>query len=258
MQWLFESDLRKMSVNLLCKMILSVVALTFVTSFSIARAENNTSVVFPIDSKPYGISMPEWTVIWWKWFLAIPQNSHPMNDETGKLCGINQENANVWFLTTAGSGTVERTCTIPTGKAILSPVAANECSYAEFPNLKTEAELRDCAVSGDEVNSLAATIDGVAVKDIRKFRIQSPLFNATLAQNNVFGAPAGETEAVSDMFVLFLRPLSAGNHELRLSQTTLANPTTGTQSFAYDVIYHLIVKENATSLDNPLLNKKSG
>src|SRR5574341_864368 len=130
---------------------------------------------------------------WWKWFLAIPQNSHPMNGETGKLCGVNQENEKVWFLTTAGSGTVERTCTIPTGKAILSPAAANECSCAEFPNLKTEAELRDCAVSGDEVNSLAATVDGVAVKDIRTFRIQSPLFNATLAQNNVFGAPAGET-----------------------------------------------------------------
>ena len=149
-------------------------------------------------------------------------------------------------------------CTIPAGKAILTPVAANECSYAENPNLKTEAELRACAVSGDEVNSIAATVDGVPVNDIAKYRLQSPLFNATLAENNVFGAPGGPTKAVSDMYVLFLQPLSPGKHDLRLSQTTLANPTTGTQSFAYDVTYHLFIKENATSLDNPILNKKSG
>jgi hypothetical protein len=228
------------------KAIFSIVIFTFITSFSVARAENTTNAVFSVDSKPYGISLPEWTVKWWQWFLAIPQNNHPMNDESGKLCSVNQDNQYVWFLTTAGSGTVERTCAIPGGKAILSPVAANECSYAEFPNLKTEGELRDCAVSGDEVSSLAASIDGVAVKDIRKYRTQSPLFNATLAENNVFAAPPGETKAVSDMFVVFLQPLSPGKHELRLSQSTLDNPTTGTQSFAYDVIYHLMVGQNSS------------
>jgi hypothetical protein len=248
----------KVFVSRYNKAIFSIIILSFIASFSVARAENSTNVIFSVDSKPYGNSLPEWSVIWWRWFLAIPQNNHPMNDESGKLCGVNQENQNAWFLTTAGSGTVERTCNIPAGKAILTPVAANECSYAEFPNLKTEAELRDCAVTGDEVSSIAASIDGVAVKDIRKYRIQSPLFNATLAENNVFGAPAGETKAVSDMFVLFLKPLSPGKHELRLSQTTLDNPTTGTQSFAYDVIYHLNVKENTTSLDNPILDKKLG
>jgi hypothetical protein len=219
---------------------------SFITSVSVARAENATNIIYPIDSKPYGISLPDWTVKWWQWFLAIPQNNHPMNDATGKLCGVNQENENVWFLTTTGSGTVERTCNIPAGKAILSPVAANECSYAEFPNLKTEAELRNCAVSGDEVSSIAASVDGTEVKDIKKYRMQSPLFNATLAENNVFGAPGGATKAVSDMYVLFLQSLSPGKHDLRLSQTTLENPTTGTQSFAYDVIYHLIVGQNST------------
>ena len=80
------------------------------------------------------------------------------------------------------------------------------------------------------------TIGSIQRQEIRKYRTQSPLFNATLAENNVFGAPAGQTKVVSDMYVLFLQPLSPGKHELRLSQTTLDNPTTGTQSFAYDVI----------------------
>ena len=46
------------------------------------------------------------------------------------------------------------------------------------------------------VSSIPASVDGVAVKDIRKYRTHSPLFNAILAENNVFGAPAGETKAV--------------------------------------------------------------
>ena len=85
------------------------------------------------------------------------------------------------------------------------------------------------------------------VNEIAKYRLQSPLFNATLAENNVFGAPGGPTKAVSDMYVLFLQPLSPGKHDLRLRQTTLANPTTGTQSFAYDVTYHLMVGQNSTN-----------
>ena len=101
--------------------------------------------------------------------------------------------------------------------------------------------MRNC---DNEVSTIAARVDGVEVKDIRKYRVQSPLFNATLSDNNVFGAPAGETKAVSDMFVLFLQPLTPGKHDLELSQTTLDNPTTGTQSFAYDVKYHLIVEGN--------------
>ena len=66
------------------------------------------------------------------------------------------------------------------------------------------------------------------------------IFNATLAENNVFGALAGETKAVSDMYVLFLQPLSPGKHELRLSYNRY-------QSFAYDVIYHLMVGQNSTN-----------
>ena len=154
--------------------ICGVLIFSLIFSLPAVRAENVTPGVFPVDSKPYGFSIPEWTVKWWQWFLAIPQDNHPMNDETGKRCGVNQEDRNVWFLTTTGSGTAERTCTIPQGKAILTPVAANECSYAEFPNLKSEAELRNCAVSGNEVSTIAARVDGVEVKDIRKYRVQSP------------------------------------------------------------------------------------
>ena len=153
--------------------VLGVLAIGLFAIFSIIDVESATPSVYPLDSKPYGVTYPDWTVKWWQWFLAIPQDDHPMNDETGKNCGVNQDNPNVWYLTTTGSGTVVRTCSIPAGKALLVPIAANECSYAEFPNLKSEAELRACAVSGDEVSAIQASIDGVEIKDIRKYRVHN-------------------------------------------------------------------------------------
>jgi hypothetical protein len=40
----------------------------------------------------------------------------------------------------------------------------------------------------------------------------------------------------------FLKPLPPGNHTLQFSQVTLDNPTNGAKSFAYSIVYHLIVK----------------
>ena len=54
-----------------------------------------------------------------------------------------------------------------------------------------------------------------------------------------------------------LEPLKPGQHELKFSASQLGGQTTA-ESTALDVTYHLDVKENATSLDNPILNKKSG
>lgn len=207
-----------------------------------ATADDVNPGVFSVQSKPYALSYAEWGVKFWQWFLEIPGDNHPMNDNSGKDCRTNQKDPNVWYLTGAASGTVERTCTIPAGKAILVLVAGNECSYAEYPNLKSEAELRECAVSGNEVNTIDASVDGVPIKDIRKYRVQSPFFNMTYPENNAYGAPAGPSQGVSDNFLLFLEPLKAGKHDIEFSQTTLDNPTTGTQSFAYDVKYHLIIE----------------
>lgn len=228
----------------------SILALVIITVFATSAmnfaqkvtADSLNPGVFSNQSTPYGLPFHEWGTKFWQWFLEIPGSNHPMNDNTGKDCGANQKDSNVWYLTGAASGTVERTCTIPAEKAILVLVAGNECSYAEYPNLKSESELRSCAVSGNEVNSIDASVDGVPIKNMRQYRVQSPYFNFTYPENNVFGGSPGASHAVSDNFLLFLEPLKSGKHELDFSQTTLDNPTTGTQSFAYDVKYHLLVK----------------
>jgi hypothetical protein len=206
------------------------------------RAGSINPGLYPVDSKPFGLAFPQWSEKWWQWMVSIPQPQNPLNDDTGKNCGEGQNNPNVWFMTGTGSGTVVRSCTIPSSKAILIQPAGNECSYAENPSLKTESELRSCAVTGDQVNSIHVSIDGRNLQNLQNYIVQTPLFDLTFPQNNIFGAPAGPSKGVSHAYMIFLEPLSPGKHDIHFDQVTLGSPETGTANFAYDVTYHLTVK----------------
>ena len=88
---------------------------------------------------------------------------------------------------------------------------------------------------------MEATVDGVKLKDLAKYRVLSPVFTMVFSDNNPLGAPTGPTQMVSDGFYVFLDPLSAGKHEVHFAGTTVDNPTTGTTRLAIEVTYHLTV-----------------
>ena len=206
------------------------------------RADSINPGVFAIDSKPYGTPYAEWAGKWQQWLISVPQPLNPATDPTGKNCAQNQ-NGPVWFLAGTTGGSAERTCTIPAGKAIFFVVVGSECDYASYPNVKSEPALVSCAQA--DVNraiNLQATIDGVNLKQLDKYRATSPLFNVTYPPHNLFGSPAGQTQGISDGYWVFLQPLSPGKHELHFSGLTPGNPTTGTANFAIDTTYHLIVQ----------------
>lgn len=179
------------------------------------RSNLPTYSVFSADSKPYNLTYGEWTAKWWQWGYSIPKNINPAYDNAGKNCAQKQ-NGPVWFLAGTFGHSVNRACTIPTKKAILFPILNSECSFAEFPKIKTFSELRTCAKSTqDQVTMLNASIDGVPILNLEKYRIQSPVFNFTLPQNNIIGMPANTTtEAIADGNWVFLKPLSPGIHKL--------------------------------------------
>jgi hypothetical protein len=141
-------------------------------------------------------------------------------------------------------GSVDRTCTIPAGKALLFPLVANECSYKENPNLKTEAELRACAVDPNNgVTHLELTIDGVNIQGLEKYRAQSPLFNFTFSNDNLGGVAPGPTQGVADGFWAIVPPLTSGNHTIHFKAVAVQPATTGTSnSFVIDTTYHLRVQ----------------
>ena len=58
--------------------------------------------VYPINSKPFGLTYGEWSAKWWQWGLSIPTKDSPIVDETGTKCAVGQNNSNVWFLSGHG------------------------------------------------------------------------------------------------------------------------------------------------------------
>jgi hypothetical protein len=174
--------------------------------------KDNQKFVFDSESKPYGISYSKWTSKWWQWAYSIPQNINPAYDDTGKYCSEGQSGP-VWFLTSSYKHPVDRFCSIPSGKSILFTILNSECSFAEFPNFKTENQLRQCAKQmQDSVVSLQASINGTDILGLDKFRVQSPLFNFTLPKNNILELSPQTTSAVSDGNWVFLKPLPIGSY----------------------------------------------
>jgi len=197
--------------------------------------------LFPSDSTPFGTPYNEWTSKWWVWLISVPVSESPAADTTGQYCARNQAGP-VWFLAGTFQGSAVRTCEIPASKGILFPVFNVECSFAEYPNLKSDSELSQCARDAiDSVTFVQASIDGIQIQNIS--RIQSPPFDVTFTEQNIFGVQAGPTRAVSDGFWIFLQPLSPGNHQINFKGAVVDYTTTGTVSVTNDITYHLTVVE---------------
>lgn len=206
-------------------------------------AETINPGVYPVDSKPYGLTYGDWAAKWYKWFMEIPADSHhPFNDTTGADCARNQVGP-VWFLVGSNGPPASRNCVIPAGKALGFNAISTECSYAEDATLKTEAQLRSCAINGDQGGTAQITIDGVPLQNIQTYKIQSPIFNFTFPQKNIFGGKPGPSQSVVDCFCVVVKPLSPGEHTVHFSGAVIANPALGVGTgFASDATYHLVVK----------------
>lgn len=182
---------------------------------------NNTNfdvsnLVHGLESRPYNTSYADWTEKWWQWIYSIPTDRNPSYDDTGKYCGENQKGP-VWFLIQSFEHDVVRTCEVPRNTSLLIPLLNSECSYAEFPYLKTEQELNDCAkVMQNVVSGGNATLDGTNVPNLENYRVQTSLYNLTLPGNNILNLSSQITRSVADGNWLFLKPLAAGVHELKV------------------------------------------
>jgi hypothetical protein len=222
--------------------IFVTLSLTTASVIPFAWADDVNPGVYSSNSKPYGLTYGEWTAKYWQWVMAIPQNNNPITDQSGKNCAVNQNDTHVFFLAGTTVGSAQRVCTVPSDKAILVPILNDVCSFAEYPKYKTESELRNCPITGENGGTVQGTVDGQSILNLDGYRVQSPLFNVTFADHNIFGAPSGKTQAVSDGWWIFLQPLAPGKHEIHFNGVLAANPATGTQSFANDVTYNLLVQ----------------
>jgi hypothetical protein len=205
-----------------------------------AYGTSQDKLVYPPDSKPFGLSYGNWSTQWWQWALSTPGNESLINDRTGEYCSVGQDNPNVFFLAGSGGGAAERTCTVPVGKGILIPVLNAEYSYAEFPDLKSETDLRN-AVHGDMdgARNLKLIVDGKEIRNLSQFRVDSPIFNFSTPQGGLFGLNDVDSQGVSDGYYVMLKGLSPGAHEIRWSGIVFFSDGTNQPE---DTTYHLTVK----------------
>jgi hypothetical protein len=207
-------------------------------------ANNINPGVFPINSKPFGQPYSQWAVKNWQWSLSMSKEQDPRaNDPTGQKCSVNQKDPNVWFLEGISSGSAVLNCNIPQGKAIFTSILSGECDYLSDKSLKTEADLTKCARSGIEGATMQVAVDGIALKNLQAYWVESPIFSLTFHSDNIFGVPyIGTTQAKVVGYYLFLEPLSLGRHTIHLAYNIIDNPTLGTYSVAVDETFNIQVK----------------
>jgi hypothetical protein len=188
----------------------------------------------------YCMTYAEWSAAWWQWALSLSADENPWYDVDGSCVnGAFGQREPVWFLTGVHnvSGTAVRNCTVPAGKTLFFPIINAECSTLETPpfNCSNEANCLSCAMSFT-IGDVFATIDGVAVKNLDRYLVQSPLFTFTLPNNNVWGMPAGSTgQSVSSGYYLMLSPLSPGVHVIHFGGTYTD------YNFSLNITYNLTV-----------------
>jgi hypothetical protein len=221
------------------------------TDASVATANANSisrPSDYPPESKPYNLTYGEWSAKWWQWVFSLPQDINPLLDITGEDCAQNQRGP-VWFLTGTTGGSMERTCTIPEGKAILFPIL-------NFVNVRaalseTEEDLRRIPKDqADKAAVLEASVDSVPLQDLQNYRAESPLFNVTLPEGNILGIPGGSSEAVADGYWVMLQPLPAGEHTIHFSGAYVdVTAPAGASNIVTEATYHLTIApaSNTTS-----------
>ena len=99
--------------------------------------------------------------------------------------------------------------------------------------------LRAAAAASMDPVTLEASIDGVPLRNLSDYRVQSPVFSVNLPEGNVVGVPSGTyAPMVSDGYWLMLAPLSAGAHTVHFKNSITGGPFEGTET---EVTYHLTI-----------------
>jgi pterin-4a-carbinolamine dehydratase len=226
-------------------LLLSITLISTLINIPVLGIKSNSDLLFSPNFIPYGSKYESWIAKWVQWSYSISSQNHPAYDYTGKICSQKQSEP-VWFLVGTFGYPVIRECTIPLGTAILFPVLNIVCSYAEYPNFTTKEQLKECTSRiQNQTTDINVYIDRIKLVDINKYRIQSSLFNLTLPQDNVINVNPQVTQAISEGYWIFLKPLNIGKHEIKF--TGNVNFENNTYSFSqpngwnYETIYNLTI-----------------
>ena len=180
--------------------------------------------------------MERWSEKLWQWVYSVPAAHNPILDTTGVDCAVGQPDGPVWYLPSVldpgGAASFTRTCTIPSGKALLMLGSGilNDfpCPNPDFKPADGQT-LYQFLLAGaqgglDTLLTQSLLVDGVKLAHIFDYRETSgDLFSIKgdlTLQTVLDGCITGSKQpAVSDAFVIMLRELPRGAHTLVYNAT---------------------------------------
>lgn len=213
--------------------------------------------IFAPQAHPYGKTYGEWAAAFWQWSLALPVEGHPFlpSPQDPYFDWSANQSGKVWFWSSP-DGPLTRIVTIPEDKALFLTIRDVETSSLETVNSgfhgATEAEQRaNTHWFADHIVDVFCVIDGTPVKDLQKFRFQTPQFEFTAPTPWIFGGPeptdpnvGGTGTSVGEGYFLMLAPLPKGTHTIHYGGTfhfTLAD-----DGFDADFPHDVTIKATVT------------
>jgi hypothetical protein len=207
--------------------------------------DDGYSAVYAPNENVLGMSYGDWSAAWWQYLLLFTNDVSPYLDTTGQYCNEKQGGP-VFFLVGGPVNPTIQGCTIPAGKALIVPIINGECSSVEPAPFqgRNAQEARACIAQwndGTDIKHLKFTIDGIRIRGLRDYRVQSPYFyfNMLPPANNFLGVN-GVTEgySVSDGYWVMVKPLSPGTHVIHFEGAWVSGPGAGA---VQNVTYNLTV-----------------
>jgi hypothetical protein len=186
------------------------------------RYKGDGTLLYSKDESPFGRTWEKWVESWWNWCYYDPYGENPAEDCTGELSSKGQVSKDVWYLAGTFGGKAQRTCRVPKGMSIFFPLINDLISFHTDPHLKTESDLHAYAKADlDHTIFLAARVDGSELQNLSSYRVHSSLFQIMLPMEAGRSAPV-RTQAVSDGYWIFLKPLTPGEHKIEFMGEKLA------------------------------------
>lgn len=166
------------------------------------------------EESPFEQTWETWVERWWQWCYSFPDASSPVTDSSGQFCKEHQDYKSVWFLAGTFGGKAERNCTLPRETSIFFPILTDIVSFYTDPRLKTKSELDAYSKADlDHTQLISVKMDGHIMLNLYSYRVHTNLFSIDVPDinNKVLRV---KTQAISDGYWMFLKPLSLGKHRL--------------------------------------------
>ncbi|MBO2449715.1 signal protein [Actinomadura barringtoniae] len=174
------------------------------TTGSAAPSTSASPAAQPTQQQQQQLDPAEVQGAWWTWASSAPHGRNPVEDRTGKHCGVGQKDQ-IWFLAGTFGGAAKRRCTVPAGRTLVAPLV----------NLVGQTK-KDCSAFLKGASG-KLTADGKAARTLRWNAVPIE-FDAV--DDNPVSTGAGSLGGYGCGLWASVRPLTPGKHKISIRGRT--------------------------------------